>query len=140
MQCDLHIAGGFFEPGKLSGVQGAVWIQDADHNSVRAFLPEDGDLFIEFIALVAAEAVIAVPWAQQCPDLQVRIFPDLAEQRHRRGHAADDQVAAELHPVRASFLGGNGGFHTVYTGFKDIVFHGFHLVCPDAVHPHPYRN
>ena len=86
-----------FRTGKLSGVQGAVWIQDADHNPSAPSSRKMAISFIEFIALVVAEAVIAVPRAQQRPDLQVRIFPDLAEQRHRRGYAADDQVAAEFY-------------------------------------------
>ena len=120
---NLQIPGGFFKACELFRVQGAVRIQDADNNAVCAFLAEHFNFFIQFITFISVKTVVAVAGAQKHPHFQVRVSADLPEERQRRGYASDHQIAAQFHAAGAAFLSGNRGFDTVYTSFKNIVFH-----------------
>ena len=48
---------------------------------------------------------------------------DFLKQRRAWRRSADDQIRAQLQPVRSALGGGQGGFHGIHTGFQNIFFH-----------------
>ena len=101
--------------------------QDPNDHTVCSQIPEPGDLFFHLGNLLPGVQKVPEPGADEHIHRNCQIPMDLRKQKFRRGGAPNDQVGAQLQPVRPTVLGGPGGFVAVHADFKKRLRHMFLL-------------
>ena len=103
-------------------IQPPVGQEGAKDNAVDAHVPAQRHLPEKLLFLSAGEAEVAEPRPNEHIHRDGHLRHHRFDEGKGRRHTADGQVAAQLQPVGAALLGGQGGLQGVHADFQQA-FH-----------------
>ena len=103
-------------------IQPPFWVERSQDDAMNAQIPAEGHLPKELLLLGVGEAKVAEPRPDEHIHRDGHLLHHRFDEGKGRRHTADGQVAAQLQPVGAALLGGQGGLQGVHADFQQA-FH-----------------